>query len=768
MLILTTFIIVGSLIGMIGYFNSVSNDTYLKKNKDKGSYNYAVSEITAEQKEFFKKYTTVKDENTLSIYGESEYGYIGSIDSTSLFVFSMYDGKLPEKDNEIAIDHVTLINMGYSEDLNQIINISYTTLEGNEITKSYSLCGIVNRFTTLTEKPKLITTPTNDSIKEYYYFKGSINYNDFWDDETLYNQFQQYQNIFTNRTMYYKRANTNLTFELIVVIMFLSMILSYINMNRIVGNQRNQIILLRGIGAKKSQITIWMFGQILILSIIGLLLGFIAGFGISYIAVKKAGIAYYIDTELIIEYTILVLLPIIFGVIFPTLKAMNVPLTGRFENKVRKIHSNGSKMINSRFLITRRLSLHLFKSILMILAASLSMTLIIVNGIKILNQQPVRNWKYQDYVYDYHVSGSNQIDSEGNEIPAKPLTTEDLTTIRNLSSVTDIYYMGYSNEKIDLGRENAYIRGCYAGYSELNDKAYGRICTLDFYQSDFLDQYEIDLEEYNKGNIVMIFLPEDIYFDEGYFDYLNINIFTIDTKYYDYPHSHKVLDETIHVGDHFEYNGKQITIGAIITDITELPIDLREPYSIIASSALLATPDDYEHSIALNADGSVDEDVMIAKLQSLYSDRNICSEVSSHEYTNQYIFEGYQKLAAYVIGGFVVLILVIYEYMNDIENTRKNTIAIFHLVGMSYKEIRKMLMIDYLSMIVSSILLSFILGFYNQFTHLSSFGLFVSYPKSYLYFVIIVYSAALIISTLLYIFKVNRILRENNSLKAKE
>lgn len=100
-----------------------------------------------------------------------EEGYIGAVDQgfLSLSHLKMYSGKMPERDDEIAITQHVLSDMGYSYELGQQVTIKYTDGTFGPDGKphfyeiEYKLCGIIQNYTAywteeIEELPEFITT----------------------------------------------------------------------------------------------------------------------------------------------------------------------------------------------------------------------------------------------------------------------------------------------------------------------------------------------------------------------------------------------------------------------------------------------------------------------------------------------------------------------------------------------------------------------------------------------------------------------------------
>ncbi len=87
--------------------------------------------------------TELVDEN-----GDKIWLYTGYVDENLLEIgnIELYEGHMPQADNEIVVDLYTLSNLGYSYELGQLITINYKDADKNIQIREYVLVGTVKNF----------------------------------------------------------------------------------------------------------------------------------------------------------------------------------------------------------------------------------------------------------------------------------------------------------------------------------------------------------------------------------------------------------------------------------------------------------------------------------------------------------------------------------------------------------------------------------------------------------------------------------------------
>ena len=121
-----------------------------------GAWHAAVYHV-GEKENTLKENAMVKTAATLTLAGTAAdnsgmiLGGIGAADATFLSMgnITLLDGRMPEKENEIAIEASRLIDMGLSYELGQQIPLSVQTADdpSSVIQQNFTLTGVVKNYT---------------------------------------------------------------------------------------------------------------------------------------------------------------------------------------------------------------------------------------------------------------------------------------------------------------------------------------------------------------------------------------------------------------------------------------------------------------------------------------------------------------------------------------------------------------------------------------------------------------------------------------------
>lgn len=281
---LVTFIAVLFLAG-ISLFQNVMN-RYVVENNYKNYGEWIFSSLDKELSHPYFASTGSCDTGgvILNAKGESTSESVGSIDEGFLGLANLtfYEGRLPEKDDEIIMNLTTLAKLGYSLDLGQTIHIKVEVVreivEGEEILyetehyeKDFTLVGTIRDFSTTWRYEEGYPLPscvmTKAAVKE---LGGSLYTTNFYqldrayegidkeemknkfleEDGVTYNEYAYGRVVWGSQEMFEDMQNI---IQLVAVLMLCYLMMSY------VAKRRNWYYKLRSTGAARHQIWTMIF-----------------------------------------------------------------------------------------------------------------------------------------------------------------------------------------------------------------------------------------------------------------------------------------------------------------------------------------------------------------------------------------------------------------------------------------------------------------------------------------------------------------------------
>ena len=307
---------------------SILKDFIREQNRE----NYGDWVIASTDGELSHPYLTDKGylKKSLVIYdseGNSTGFTVGCVDE-SLTAFArirLYEGHLPENENEIAADLNTLQQTGHSYELGQEITL-YWKKEGADdeepvfLSKTYTLCGTVKPFNTLWKSagriPKFIVTEeelnTIDPGEALYYYRFDPSLNKV-DVEEFFRAFQKehhgltfndfvYTDVIWNTEEFYRIAS----FLMIVVAVFAItwMLFSY------TGKRSREYYRLRTLGASRGKLNRLIFAECGLILIPCAVIGIGLAYGIAAVfcavTAKKVGLNGFFAFDLSVFLTQLI------------------------------------------------------------------------------------------------------------------------------------------------------------------------------------------------------------------------------------------------------------------------------------------------------------------------------------------------------------------------------------------------------------------------------------------------------------------------------
>ena len=126
---------------------------------DKNLYNYGdwvVSSCGQNLKHpyFLMESSCTTAESLVNENGKSNMILIGKADANFFSTYKelFYEGRMPQAEDEIVMDIVSLSVLGYSYDLEQIVEVYYLKEDGSVVEKEYKLVGVIKNFSEIWKK----------------------------------------------------------------------------------------------------------------------------------------------------------------------------------------------------------------------------------------------------------------------------------------------------------------------------------------------------------------------------------------------------------------------------------------------------------------------------------------------------------------------------------------------------------------------------------------------------------------------------------------
>lgn len=269
---IVTFVSVLFLAGIM-LFQSIMNHYIFQKNLSI----YGDWVVSSVEKQLEHPYLIMEGNCTSGISLVDENGYDNQIvmgcasDNFSLLAGELfYEGRMPKKEDEVAMDIAALSELGYSYDLGQSVSIHYTDRDGTIKIKEYKLVGIMKSFAQIWKTDSTYALPnilvTEEEFQKYgvsmhttFFYKLNPEYEEIntaefvqsfvsegdEDDAITYNSYV-YENRLWGSTDVYK--NVLIALMGIAVLAITYLLAAYI------GKRREAYYRYRCIGASKSQV----------------------------------------------------------------------------------------------------------------------------------------------------------------------------------------------------------------------------------------------------------------------------------------------------------------------------------------------------------------------------------------------------------------------------------------------------------------------------------------------------------------------------------
>ena len=368
--------------------DSIHSTDMEKRYTEYGEFQGMVAGISSSDEQLIERETKLDDaaysETCGIVRAGDEEVYLGSMDNraSELSHIKLSAGDWPKNKGEIAMEDVTLSNMGLSAKPGDKINLDVTVYKNQiptTIKKQYTLSGIfkdkalrsaimysngmLDTNTLLSVMPTiLITKEAADDLKNDYSVQRNLiftlkdknNAKDTMNTLSLDGKVLPNVIYFQNLEESWAQRDENTTAEGIIlsVLTMLFTLVGTINSFYITIQEReHQIGILRALGAKKSQIRAIVINEAVVISIIAIPIGILCAFGLSRVALNiveslsaQAQIM-QVNTSTLILCVSVSVTAVIAAALFPASKASHV-------SPIKAIVGNSSAVIKNSDLKT--------------------------------------------------------------------------------------------------------------------------------------------------------------------------------------------------------------------------------------------------------------------------------------------------------------------------------------------------------------------------------------------------------------------------------
>lgn len=739
-LFITILISAFTLFTFVIYLDIVSYNKVITNEKLYGTYDFAVQNITDSQMNDASSNPYIHKSSQMHLYGEFDYGNIGYIDDYSLLPMTLYDGTFPKKDNQIAIEKNTLLEMKYPLELGQIIEMTYTVSNGNVVTEYFELSGILNDYSSymLTTSLQAISTKRDILVTTNYYYQTKTKDAYLEGKNIVRNDM-----IFINKSGNVKKAENSIKLGLSLLTAALMMN----GLNNISQSKEKELILLRGVGAGKMQIVSIIFIETFLLSIPAVLIGYGLSLSVSLMVCNATHYQYCLSLESSIEVLIICLLTLGIGTLFPAIKASTVSLSGALNTTRKRIKIRHIHLLTPYYLTKRHMRFSRIKNIVLILLVAYSLTS--------LSGYLVRLWEKDFNDYNDKMTSSFKI-----EIHDDPENNQWIDRLKANEKFADVLVYDKYNS-YDLG-----IPDCYQRSQQSN--AFTKIYATNDITDEELESLGVDKEAFRNGECGLISLPKMIYIQQDLtFGYV-ISYSEDNLK----KHNAQIIQEnSINVGDILLKNVAPIKIAAIMTS-NHLLEDLYM-YDIIVSPAYTVHLEEpITRFISFTVNDKTQYDAVLSNTILFLNNEGINYDIIDYNddaATKEYMDITYIQLILYTVLIFIVLVLLLYQQFVSRIKKRKREIGIFEAVGMEKSNIIKMLTYEGAITGLYSILVSVFFKVFPEILQIminpeltwQDFSIYSIFPKTRLWFYMLFYLVIFILFVGIYYLPAKRILTDD-------
>ncbi len=506
-------------------------------------------------------YQKVKDHATISLAGEmkiiglagsstdSGLGGVGSVDTAvrSMGRIKLVAGNFPENKQQIAVEMSSLTTLGYSYELGQKISLPIqvydkNTKTFNEVNKEFTLCGVIRNYSNMWKTDNnavasfIVSKDYADEFDTYklnVFAKAKHGYEGTVGELSRIINKKSGSTLLKNSYTYYaymsqiKVAENVLGtqwFSILIVILSVVVLISVFDSS--IRKRRNSFVIMRTVGARKSQIVKSYCGEAFYCIALVLPVGILAGIGVPagiYRIVHhfNSTVKFSVPLKSIAFSLAILLAGIIVTVVFEMVRILQIPLRGKSEiNIVKNNKSRSFKPLTDHRIAKIIGKYSRFNNVISFLICfficlTLSFSMYSFYG-KYKDYSELNNTYTSDYDFGYMALNFNL---------SRHMTEKDMQKVRSTYGVdyvraykiSDYYKMEWDkqgeslysqivseqlskkyvdNKKYQSGKNYATV----FGLSDNNNKNYK-------YYSDNVDDGKFDYDGFSKGKSVILYLP---------------------------------------------------------------------------------------------------------------------------------------------------------------------------------------------------------------------------------------------------------------------
>lgn len=556
-------------------------------------------------------------------------GTIGYADSSLISIgnIELLDGHFPNNKNEIAMEASMLIQLGYSYELGQTIDLSL--LRQNEqgdyynTNASYTLCGVVRNYSTNWKHDNHLyisgfTFPDADNsftnTHSHLFIKLQDKYSKYANDLVAASSYEFVLNDYTylNYSKYNSEKVDYNFLQYTILSVGLAIIILLINTE--ITKKQADFVTLRVLGATKTTLINIFLRENIIMFLLSIIMGTLSGILLSSCSLSiirsiiNSPVVLSVDPIHIMTTVLINLAGMCLAFVFGFIRIFQIPLRGKNDQQNVQPKHMPHKPINSRTIFNR---FHSFDRKKRLLSSIMSFMTISLITIMLYQTYQV----FTDYIY-YLKAYPADYEYGFLFLPTPPIAKESKSTINTIknsygvSTVQTFQVSDYKNIVFEHGCDETYADIIHNQLTDLYEQVYSDNTGSTYYNDFSLEQKtggpltgisdnlfsvyfscaESDLSlEALSDNEIIIYLPDCYTITNG------------ETVIADWWYGYKndfngtVSEKNIKVGDTVELtnNGKKHTlkIVGIIRRINEnLPIcyNITRPYTMLCNQATYA------------------------------------------------------------------------------------------------------------------------------------------------------------------------------------
>lgn len=591
-----------------------------------GAWHAAVYHV-GEKENTLKENAMVKTAATLTLAGTAAdnsgmiLGGIGAADATFLSMgnITLLDGRMPEKENEIAIEASRLIDMGLSYELGQQIPLSVQTADdpSSVIQQNFTLTGVVKNYTnywktngnTLVsffitpEKCRQITCDRPGDIHLFLVFKSA-----FAKNADSLKPLCSGKNSFVKNDFVYlmysdKESNANNpALPLIVLLLTGCTAITFLIISDLT-KQRDTFVIMRVLGAEKTQILkLYILRNLPVLAvsaIAGVFSGIVFPLFLFWFLEKQeqSQICFTFSVPHVLGVIFIFIIGIFCSAAFGFIRLFQIPLRGKSAQQaaVKNIPRH-RKSLNEKNLFSVLDSLQRKKQLLSIFFIFTSASFVLLSF--------YYTWeKYQDYKeyctnYPDDYSFGTMLTYYLPRDVMSEETLQELPYIYGVSDIKTVAVSDYSAITFSGSADRQYLSFVREKMSDITGDAYSRFTTevggvltgiSDNLLPVYLRQADLVSDSVSKNGLendeVLLYLPDYLETGSDFAEYNGTRIQSGGTLY---------EERKIQPGDHITFSGASGTVRLRIAGIIhQLPKSFPASLNPLKPFSLLCSKDTY-------------------------------------------------------------------------------------------------------------------------------------------------------------------------------